>query len=117
LLPASEQQLLCLWRDDAVSTRALARLLGCSHGSLVRRLHTMCRRLTQPVVMHIAQCGKQLGPTHREIAVRVFVWGQPRRQVARTLGLSAYDLRRHVDEIRGWSAACAAVLSHARINA
>lgn len=105
LLPREQRQLLELWSSGTVSTRALAGLLGCTSGTLVRRIHAMHRRLTQPMAKHLAMAGGQLAPTHREIAVRVFVHGEPQRQVARELGMSIHEVRRIADEVRGWSAA------------
>jgi len=105
LLPREQQHLLALWSGGAVSTRALAGVLGCDHGTLVRRVHAMHHRLSQPIALHIAQYGQQLAPTHREVALRLFIWGQPLRHVARDLGVTQHEVRRLSAEVRGWSAA------------
>ena len=103
LLPPEQQQLLALWSSGTVSTRVLAALLRWHHGSLVRRISAIYRRLNQPIALHLAQLGNQLSPSYRELGVRMFIWGQPTRTIARDLGLSVYEVRRLRDEIRGWS--------------
>lgn len=97
--------MLALWGSGTVSTRVLAGVLGCDHGTLVRRVHAMYRRLNQPIATHLAHFGHQLAPTHREVAVRTFLWGQPQRRIAQELGLTQHEVRRIAAEVRGWSVA------------
>ncbi len=103
LLPPEQQQLLTLWSSGTVSTRAIAGVLGCNHGTLVRRVHAMYRRLNQPIALHLAQLGHELAPTYRQVALRMFLWGQPQRRIARDLGLTQHEVRRLAAEVRGWS--------------
>lgn len=105
LLPPQERQLLALWGSGTVSTRALAGVLGCAHGTLVRRLHAIYRRIDQPIAQHLACFGRQLAPTHREVALRLFLRGQSRRQIAKELRLNQHEVRRIAAEVRGWSVA------------
>ena len=103
LLPPRERQLVALWASGTVSTRALAGVLGCDHGTLVRRMQAIYRRLNQPIALHLVHLGQQLAPTHRDVAVRTFLWGQAQRQIAQELGLTQYEVRRIAAEVRGWS--------------
>lgn len=103
LLPPRERQLLALWASGTISMRALAGVLRCDHGTLVRRVHAIYRRLNQPIAVHLAHLGQQLAPTHREVAVRTFLWGQSQRQIAQELGLTQHEVRRIAAEVRGWS--------------
>jgi hypothetical protein len=103
LLPPEQRQVLELWSSGTVSTRALARVLGCNHGVLVRRLHAILRRLGQPIALQVAAKGHELSPAHRDLAIRMFIHGQAQCRIARDLRLSMHEVRQRAAEIRGWS--------------
>lgn len=103
LLPQGERELLSVWAGGQVSNRALAAVMGCHGGTIVRRLRRLRERLRHPVSRAVAMRGRELSDTRRQVAIRVFVHGERASRVARQFELTRGEMSRMLGEIRGWA--------------
>lgn len=103
LLRPGERELLSVWAGGQVSNRALAAVMGCHPGTMVRRIRRLRERLRHPVSRAVAIRGRELSNTRRQVAIRVFVYGEPTGHVARQLELTRGEMSRMLGEIRGWA--------------
>jgi transposase-like protein len=102
LLPREDRELLELYCNNGVSLRTLARTLGCSHGHLSRRVQAMLDRLTCRKAEMIALRGHELQGLHYEVAVRRYISGESKMQIARALGVYPMIVRSILDEVDAW---------------
>lgn len=104
-LDPQDQQLLAIWGTGTVSTRALAEVLRCHHGTVCRRLRRLRKRLSDPLVRIVSQNLQSLPEHHRQVAILIFIRGERKEVAARILSLSRAELYQIVSEIRGWARA------------
>jgi hypothetical protein len=87
---------------SGVSAAAIAGVLGCNVGTLLRRIGRLRRMLSDPRAAVVArECGR-LGPIPCEIAIRIFIWGQGARAIAEELNVGLRPALRVVEYVQWW---------------
>ena len=90
------------WAKGA-TVRDLGHLLGKNHGSIVRRIQRIKRRLADPLVIAVADAGGPLSATDREIVLAHHLRREPLADVADRLELPLAQVRRRLNYVRGWA--------------
>lgn len=103
LMRDEDRELLCLWAGGHVSNRSLACVLGCSTGTLTRRIRQLRRRIEDPLTRTIVLHERSLPPRHREIAIRRIVRGEQLDVIARHMGAQQHEVKRLLYEVIGWA--------------
>lgn len=102
LLSEEDHNLMQLWHNGQVTTQSLAGVLGCSRGTVSRRLKSIRQRIAHPWATLIARYQGDLSPAFREVAIRRHIHGQPRAQIARELGMRLHRVRDILEQIGIW---------------
>ena len=102
-LPEQDQRLLRLALKYRLSIREIATLIGCNHGSVVRRLRRLQQRLCDPIVVALVDRFCPLGSQDREMALDYFLRSRPLCEIARCSGLPPREVRRRILYVKGWA--------------
>ena len=98
----SDLRLVTLAWAKGATVRDLGHLLGVNHGSVVRRIQRIKRRLGDPLVIAVADAGGPLSALDREIALAHHLRREPLAEVADRLGMPLTQVRRRLHYVRGW---------------
>ena len=101
-LDPAEQHLASLAWAKGATARELGQMMGLNHGSVVRRLQRIKRRLTDPLIVAVLEAGMPLAGVDREIALSHCLRREPLNVVARRLNLPRAVVKKRLDYVRGW---------------
>jgi DNA-directed RNA polymerase specialized sigma24 family protein len=102
LLPKNDLLLLELSSNQQVSFGRLASALRCNRGTISRRVASLRRRIEHPYASIVALYSRELSSLYRQVAVRRYLWGQTKTQIARELNLQPGQVRQALDAINVW---------------
>jgi hypothetical protein len=100
-----DRKLLEMTLTGKLTRREAAVLVGRASGNVTRRIHTLLRRLHDPVVTALVRDGKLLPEWYREVGLAFFLRKTPAERIMFDYAMSRYEVRKIVTYIRGWVAA------------
>ncbi len=101
-LDEADRRLLRLALKYRLTVREIAPLLGCNHGSVVRRIRRLRERLCDPLVVALLDPSCPLSKLDRELALAHFLRRQPIRSLAREFDLPGIAVRKRLGYVHGW---------------
>jgi hypothetical protein len=101
-LAPADQHLLHLAMSGRNSYRQIAALVMSNPGSVCRRVNTLTRRLSHPVVVALVDFPTGLSPEYQQVGIRRFLWGQSMRQIAREMSLADKEVRAILAYLPRW---------------
>jgi hypothetical protein len=101
-LPPGEKTLVCLYLRGELRNRQMAQLLNVNPSTLCRRVRRWLMRLNDPVVVALIDRPVGLSEQQREIAMRYFLLGQTRRELAGEFNLTPFEIAQTLSYVRGW---------------
>jgi DNA-directed RNA polymerase specialized sigma24 family protein len=101
-LPPADRALVEAAVKSNLPRRQIARLLNLPAGTITRRLQRLGNRLHDPLVVALLddRCG--LPEDLRKAGISHFLQGQPMRRIARDLDTSLFQVRKMIEQLRGW---------------
>jgi hypothetical protein len=88
-----------------VSRREVGMLLGMPHGSVTRRIQRLIQLLHDPLVVALIEDGQFLPELGREVGLAFFLWQWSIGRIGQKLDMTRYQVKRMVEQVRGWHAA------------
>ena len=101
-LDPDDRQLLSLVYELNLPIRHIARMRRVSHGVLCRRITSLRKRLTMPLVVALMDETGFLDDFDRDLALAHWVRRQTLQQLADEHRLPRTDVRRRLQFVRGW---------------
>jgi DNA-directed RNA polymerase specialized sigma24 family protein len=101
LLPEDRVLVEMAIRNHA-SHRQLARMLNRPPGTVTRRLRRIIARLYDPLVLALLDPLNPLPPEHRQLGIEHLLQGRSMKDLAELHQMHPHNVRRMLDEIRGW---------------
>lgn len=98
----SDQLFLELALDVNHTHRDVARVVGCSTGTVSRRLRTLMNRLRDPLVVALFDRRLPLPQDYREIGIDHFLRGRTSREIAELRGLTRFQVSQLIHFMRSW---------------
>ena len=102
-LDPADRALLEMHLVRGLPLRRLGELLGTNSGQLSRRIASLRRRLTSPIVVALANAAIPLSEGDRQMALAHFLNRRTIRSLAREFDLTPPIVRKRLNFIRGWA--------------
>ena len=99
-LPPAERALIEQVFGRGVPITALARVHGKKPEAVQRRVRVLIARLTDPRVARVLGLCRHWDESRRAVALRWWLAGRSQPRIAAELGLSLYEVRRHLLAVR-----------------
>lgn len=94
----------------------MAALIGVNASTLTRRVQRVVARLHDPMVVALIEGRGALPDEHRQLGVEHFLQGKSIGELAELHRMSEWEVRRMVEQIRGWFAGLRAEIPNGKIS-
>jgi transposase len=101
LLGGTDRVLMKLYLDGGGKVSDMARLMGLSESTVARRIRRIKERLMDGRYIECFKRREELGKVNMGIARDLLVGGLRQKEIAEKRGLSAYQVRKGIEAIRG----------------
>lgn len=101
-MAVSDRLFLQLAMDESRTFREVAVIVGCSAGTVSRRIRSLKARLRNPLVIALFERACPVPEEYREIGLDYFLRGRNTREIAQLRELSRFQVMQLIYFIRTW---------------